>query len=290
MASDQGIYRHSGECPSAGIALGLVAGVTCAAVMGIAYAYVALYCDYEKLIMISGGLFGFASGSATWWGLRAGKVRNTPIATLLAATVAGIGWYVSWGFYLSALTIKAGERIAPSLILGHPSLLWALVRNLQQYAAQESGSTAVWARWMTEAGGIIAIAACAPYATDRPFCERCDSWCEQQGGLQRLTIPEDTTQIRQRLLARDFTCLSEITHTTEAADQTLLLTLFSCPHGRDLHVLSIGVMTNQHRMKHIDIQKLFRRPYIVRGLTLNASEVQSVLKAAYVAPSFDGNI
>jgi hypothetical protein len=209
-------YRHSGRFAPGGVALALGAGGGGGVVIGVVYAYVDLYIPIGGWVtfLITGGT-GFLMGWVIARLLKAGKVRNVPLALLIAALVSGVMYVASWEAWLYGLMVRVNQPVPLVDLLTHPGAAWELVLDINAVGAwtfdKMTPTGIVLALfWLAEAAALVGIPLGMAGRAVRaaPFCEKCDKWCGTQDLVNLNT--GDREALRGKLEAREFGALTAL--------------------------------------------------------------------------------
>ena len=189
------VYRHSGKVTFLGTALAAIAGLTCAVIAGVGYAYADLYSPAVKLNLLLCMGFGALLGVVVAGVLRWGKVRNTPVALALIFVITLAAYYVCWDAWIVAVLSRFDAPYKPGLVeLGrHPQAMWYIAQELNEIGTWSTSSTRkenehgvmLWIIWALEGLTIFGIAfvIVKSMMSDLPFCERCNRWCDKSRAL-----------------------------------------------------------------------------------------------------------
>jgi hypothetical protein len=243
-------YAHSGKFSIQGVAMGLVAGLAAAVVLGFIYSYLILYIPFIYVNFLATAGFGALVGGVAAWGLRRGKVRNTPVALSVVAIVAIGALYAAWVVWMYGFLRRQETdlRLDLAVIALHPRLLFDLILAVSDEGAwQIKGMTptgpVLWVAWLIEASLIVGVPLfVAADPLTEPFCESCERWAEEKQGIATVA-DADAEELRSRLEAKDFAFLEGLGAKKPNAGSWVRLDLHSCPDCGMLNTLSVKRVT-----------------------------------------------
>jgi len=194
--------------------------------------------------------FGALIGGVAAWGLRRGKVRNTPVALSVVAIVAIGALYAAWVVWMYGFLRRQETelRLDLAVIALHPRLLFDLILAVSETGAwQIKGVTptgpVLWIVWLIEASLIVGIALfVAADPLTEPFCESCERWSDGKEGIATVA-DADADELRSRLEAKDFAFLEALGAKKADASSWVRLDLHSCPDCGMLNTLSVKRVT-----------------------------------------------
>lgn len=297
-------YKHSGKVTLAGPALGLIVGLPAAVALGFVYAYIDLYSPIVYLNVLLCMAFGAALGAVPGVVMRAGKVRNVPVALAVVAVVVLAGYYTCWIAWVCAVFDRYAERprdftqldlaLSPRALVDIVSALneqgtWSIGHSYSSSSSSSNHNSnvsgiALGLVWLVEAGMIVTFAylAARHFAAGLPFCEVCDRWCEKAVVLARLA-PGDAEQTRRSMEAGDFGYLAHLRSAAGAAGTGAhwwQVEHHRCPKCDKLHVVTVNDVVLSVDRRGKQTQK--KRPVVNRLVV--AAEQMPGLRAAMAAP------
>jgi hypothetical protein len=216
-------YRHSGRFAAKGAATALGVGGVMGVVTGVAYAYIDLYIPIGGWVtfLITGGT-GFFIGWILSKLLKSGKIRNVPVAMVIAVAVSGVMFVSSWEAWLYALLHRSNQPVTVVELLTHPGAALEVIEEINASGAwtfDNMTPTGIWLGllWLAEAGALIGLPMAMAWRAIQaaPFCEKCDKWCGTQD-LVHLK-PGDKVALRGKLEARDFGALAALGKAEDSA-------------------------------------------------------------------------
>lgn len=251
-----GFYRHSGKVTLRGTALAVLAGLAVAVVTGYLYGYADLYMPIVYgnvlLCLAFGGAIGFVAARVMRWG----KVRNTPVSLAIVGVLTLAAYYVCWATWEIAVLdrFNGNGPVGPTLpfLLRSPQVIYRLAVLINEVGtwttststSSSSGSTnehgvMLLIVWIAEAGLIFgtALMIAKTFATDRPFCERCDDWCQPGVAVKHLN-PTGAAGLRDRLANRNWPELLEHTATPAVGSHWVELVHHKCAKCDGLHTIT----------------------------------------------------
>jgi hypothetical protein len=221
-------YQHSGKVTAHGILLAAAIGLPAAVLMGIAYAYADLYSPIVYLNILLA--IGFGVGIAWVCGkiLQVGKVRNVPVSLAIIGVITAVAYYVCWVVWVFGTFdrfVGVDDPAGSTLKLAtNPGALWDAINFINSVgtwtigrASSSSGSranvsgTALWIVWIGEALLIFgaAFALGRKLAGDKPFCEKCDRWCEPARTVASVAAG-DPARLRSEIEGGQYAYLQEL--------------------------------------------------------------------------------
>jgi len=274
-------YEPSGEVTAAGLAAGVGGGLAAGVVLAFAYAYLIRYVPIVQINALC--VVGYAAGLGAVVGLmtKLGKMRNNAVGLIIAVVVSAASYYFSWAVWLSILLSGGAESVSSISVALHPSAAWEVLQSINETGTWSLGrsrapfsGTALWFVWAVEALTVLVVSPLVAWKlqTAAPFCEPCQTWCEEQRAVASLgpAHPED---VRQRCEAKDFPYLQAVGPRAEDAPEWYRLDLHRCPVCGKTNALSV----QRERLKvdkkgncSVDSKGL------LKGLMLNDADVQQV--------------
>jgi len=275
-------YRHSGKVSPGGLLIAVFGGSAAALVLGTVYAYVDLYNPIAGWItfLVTGGT-GLAMGVLIKKLIKSGKIRNVPLALLLAIYLSGLMLVTAWEAWLFAFMERTGNHV-DFLMLLNPRVIVAILEFLFDHGAWSIGGTEVTRLplvivWLIEAGILMGIPIGMGWHAVRevPFCEKCGKWC-----VIRVIInfnPGDKKAITPRLEGKDFTALTELGQSSTYAMHFWHASFQGCPDCDTTQTLCVAdfVLTRDSKGR----LQTKRKPVITQ-LVLSPEDVVAVATAA----------
>ena len=210
------------------------AGVAAALVLGAVYAYGTNWIPFIYLNFLLTIGFGLAVAAAVEWGARVGKMRNTAVATMVAAVVGLIAVYFAWVFDPMARVDIVDRPIWDLQVLwqymklGFQNGFWGIGEN----GPPVTGWMLVGV-WATEAIVIVTVVVLVVRRMlgNRPFCEETNQWTKSEKGVALLSLVGDVDIDAKlsRLVQGELDALSEFYRGAAAEPATLRLDLATCP-------------------------------------------------------------
>ncbi len=243
-------YKHSGKYPAGGALVGLILGLVAGVVLAAAYAYLELYIPLAGVItfILTAG-FGGLMGGAVGFLMKKQKVRSTSVTLLATLLISLVAFYVSWGVWLYAALRRADVEADVFGVLLQPDAMWLLIQEINEAGAWTVSSwtptgAMLWGFWGLEALIIFALALLLAKSVIEgdPFCEHCETWCEETKDVIRAPLAEPN-ELQQRLELRDFSYLEKLGGAKSDAAAWMALNIHSCPTCRNTHTLSMKSVT-----------------------------------------------
>ncbi len=220
---DTRYYRHSGRFSPGGIVGALGLGLPAAVLMAFVYAYAIVYIPIIGIVsfILTGG-FAAVVGAVVGLMLHTGKVRNTLVSYLTALPVALVALWASWVAWVYALLRRGDAEISLLGLTLDPVGLWQVIGVINEKGAWSfKGATptggVLWFLWACEALIIVGVSmAMAEGMVAEPFCEDCQTWCEEQKSFALLG-PATQEELVPRLELSDFVALKGLPAATASA-------------------------------------------------------------------------
>jgi uncharacterized protein YbaR (Trm112 family) len=271
-------YQHTGGITLAGIVWGFGAGILGAFLFSIPYAYATFYLPVMETHLVGAAILGVLVGICAAKGASIGKAQSRP-AYLALGFVSGLSAvYFSWAFWIF---VVSGHK----LLTFDPLAIHRIARGLLPFWAWEihgkeiKGLTVVCG-WIAEAAAIASIAAVICRGCMKTFicCPVCRTRFRSATASRHYVIPENISEVIDRLCDFDFTCLSDLTEVDmEESDDFLTLDLYLCPTCSGFGLLHLESL----QLQTIDNELISRRatlldhvvipPEKLHGLRLRAT-------------------
>ena len=246
-------YCHSGKVTTLGIIAGVAAGIASAIVLSFAYAYADSYIPiiYANIFLAIG--FGAGVGFATSAAMRWGKVRNAPLTLAVTAIVTLLAFYLCWAIWICVTLDRYASTHRPFGMLGlilDPREIVDLMRLLNESGTwsighgSSSGNQNVsglflWLIWLCEAVAIIGTSLLVAKTSDRPFCERCQTWSPDPTPIAPLAAG-DISEVRLAMQNRDWGPLGDAALAPIDEGNHWTLAHSRCPTCDEMHLLTLG--------------------------------------------------
>jgi hypothetical protein len=179
--------------------------------------------------------------------MRAGKVRNIPVAVLIVTLVTALAYYLSWVVWMSAVIDQAGHSRDFTWIwlASHPQLVWRLGAFINErgtwalsHSDKENANGIFLAViWIFE-GATVFVSAMLVAKTvlgDRPFCERCNQWCTKETQLTTVAAT-NVPAIKQIVLDHRF---SELSKLGDNDNHWIALMHQTCDNCKMIHTMTV---------------------------------------------------
>lgn len=272
-------YSHSGKAPFGGIALGLALGLVAGPLLALLYSYITLYLPFIYINFLISIGFGIGVGLPVGFGLKTGKVRNTPVAMLLGGAAALWTFYFVWAFWVFALVQRAGnEEVSLLDVLLNPLALGSVILKINETGAWTLFSFAVsgislWVVWGIEALIILItpIVTVLGFVSD-PFCETCGRWAEEEKAVREFKCVASQDELKEIVRRKDYGTLLE--HPRRAGDVIFYRAdVHKCKNCNVFHVLKVEEVT----LKIDENGKASEsKSAVVENLLINASEMAAL--------------
>lgn len=276
-------YRHSGKVSPPGLVKAVLLGTLVAVPLGAIYAYADLYNPIAGWItfLLTGGA-GLLLGKVIATLIRTGKIRNLPVAMLLAAFLAGLMLVTSWEIWIYALLQRAGQAVGLLEFLTHPQATLDVVVFLYNNGAWTiSGTTPTGVLlaliWLAEAGLLVGtpLTLARKAAREVPFCEKCDKWCKVREILN--FVPGDKDALRAKLEGKDFAALTALGKAPPSAMHFWHATFQGCPDCDTTQTLCITDLALSYDNKG---KLQTKRKPVITQLNLSPEDTVAVAMAA----------
>ncbi len=229
-------YTHSGHYEGSGLIVALLVSVAIAAAISPIYAIAIYYIPFIYVIFFITFGYGFAVGYGTSYGFRIGKVRSLALVSVSAVGVAVVADYLGWVSWFFVATHRL--IIRPSDLLDAIGLLAAT----GSWSIEQSKPTGtfLYIIWFAELFAISLLAVLAARTTlgEHVFCEQCSMWLPEPtkiGPLEPLA-PEALSHATPDIL-------QSLRPIAAPSPEATFVELRTCPHCRNLHVLSVKLVT-----------------------------------------------
>ncbi len=256
-------YQHSGRFTPIGLVLALGAVLVAAVPLGWVYTWLMMVTDHLKLRALETICFGALVGVVAGYALRAGKVRNNPLAAGVGALGGLVAHYVGWAFFIERMVALSGHTVRALDVGLNPAALWRVMVIFNQYGTwteQNSSPTTgvmLWIIWAAEALMVIGIAAFVAYAIEdkAPFCETCGRWADTEKPMlfQATLAPSQFTSL---LAAGDFDALGRIPRGT-IKQPHYIVQVHRCSSCNNLNTVSVtlgGTRNNKQLLAKMLLQ------------------------------------
>jgi hypothetical protein len=223
-------YQQTGGITLAGIGWGLTVGIASAFALSIAYVYATFFLPIMEAHLIGTVLLGVLVGIFAAKGATAGKAQSRAAYLVLGFMSGLCAVYFSWVFWIFAVSQH-------KLLIFDPLAIYRIARAMLPFLSWEihgkpiKGPPLVCG-WIAEAATITSIAAVVCRGSMKTFicCPVCRARFRSTSASCHYAIPENVTEVADRLREFDFTCLSELTEVDmDEADSFLTLDLYVCP-------------------------------------------------------------
>lgn len=272
-------YEPSGRVTAAGLAAGLGAGLAAGVVLAFAYSYLIRYVPIVQINFLC--TLGYAAGLGAVIGsvMKWGKMRNNAAGLVVAVVVTVASFYFSWAVWLSSLVSGEGGSVSSVEVALSPFAAWDLLQRVNEVGTWSLGSSrtpvsgvALWCVWAAEALTVLVVSPLVAWKlqTAEPFCEPCQTWCEEERGVAVLG-PAHPDDVKQRCEAKDFPYLRAVGPREEGAPEWYRLDLHRCPVCGKTNALSV----QRERLK-VDKKGNYSvdSKGLLKGLMLNEADVQ----------------
>jgi hypothetical protein len=281
-------YKPSGEVTLAGLASGVGGGLVAAVALGFAYAYLITYIPliYLNILCVIG--YALALGAASAALVRWGKMRNPAVGMCVALFVTLASYYVSWAVWLSIIVSNDEFSISSWTLAQNPLGLWGVLQLVNEkgawsighgYGSSSKNNHAVsgvllWVFWAAEALTVLIGSAFAAWVglTSDPFCESCQTWCDEEKDLVSIQ-PADSDELKRRFEAKDFQYLKAVGPKHGDDAEWCRLDLHRCPGCGRTNTLSV-------KRESLQIDRKGKRTVsskdVFRGLLLTEGEVHQL--------------
>lgn len=272
-------YSHSGRAPFGGLLLGLVLGLVASPVLALIYSYVTLYLPFIYINFLISLGFGIGVGLPVGFGLKTGKVRNTPVALLLGGTVSLWAFYFVWAIWVFALLQRAGSGDVGLLdVIFNPLGLGSVILKINETGAWTLFSFPVsgimlWAVWAIEALIILILPLIMAWVfVSDPYCETCNRWTEEEKAVREFKCVVPPEELKEIVRRKDYGIL--LGHPRRAGDLIFYRAdVHKCKSCNVLHVLKIEEVTLKIDENGKSSES---KSAVVENLLINASEMAAL--------------
>ena len=236
-------YRHSGKFNPLGILLAVAAAALLSLPLGLAYSYLLRWIPFVYVNVLATFGYGSAFGWVTARLLKAGHVRNLPLAAVVGLAAGLFALYGEWSGHLHTLFDDGPWVFLPGDILRVMPLLY----DKGSWSFHGSNVTGIPLAivWLAEAGIILGMAMLLPYTFVRetPYCEKTRCWLDEEkkiNSLGRFTDPAHLAALQ----AGDIMPITQASPKVEGASvftRLLLKRSAKCPVFCTLRVQDVAV-------------------------------------------------
>lgn len=230
------LFKHSGRFSVPGLMMAVVKGAVIGAILGAVYGVIAFYSPFfiiNMLVMIG---VAIAMGMLLEKPVKAGEIRNLPVAALAGLTVALVMLAVHWVVWLRlgiGVWVFDLELILASLQVIAAIGPWSI------FDWTPRGGT-LFAIWGLEAVTLIVIPTVMAWNTvrDTPYCEDSGKWAEVEY-TQKNFAASDVESVKQKLLQNPNAVVELLQEPSEQDAEFLRFGLAKVP-GSPLRTVSIS--------------------------------------------------
>ncbi|MCO4781395.1 MAG: hypothetical protein KC646_03670 [Candidatus Cloacimonetes bacterium] len=200
-------YKPSGSIGPVAIVLSVVFGLIASLILGTLYGYMIYYLPFIYFNFIIVILYGFGVGSATGIGAKFGKARNSTVLGLIALCIGVLSFYFGWVSWMHALTEQNVLKVDLIAVFSkfNPSHVYSMASDIAQTGAWSIfGWTpkgfSLYLVWGVESLMIIFLTVVAAVVIiDEPFCERCNTWIQEDSTISPYPFIEDEENYKASL-------------------------------------------------------------------------------------------
>lgn len=285
-------YTHSGNFSPHLILVGVVLAALVSVPLAWLYALGIYHIPWVYLNLLLTVGFGWVLGAVMVWVLRGCRVRNTTLALMSAGAVVAFAFYFHWAAWVSTVFQGAEVDVGTLEAALQPGALWAAVLAINETGAWGFGESPVtggflWAIWTAEALIVFGMALFWTHVEfqDVPYCEVCDSWCEKEKNVARLTGP-DPDAILDAVTGRDFAALAAFPRVPLDADAGgwLEFACECCPKCGRTNTIDVSLVAMVQNSKGQDERK---EQEVLQNLLLTREEVGQIRALAEAMPAPD---
>lgn len=237
-------YVSTGRFDAAALVLPVSMGVGAAVALGAIYAAALQFSPLLILNFVATALFGLGMGAAVEAGLVKAKVRSRVIGVGIGLGVALVGLGVSWMVWINLLIgVDAVREYGPILDPVRAGAFLMLVAEEGVWSVKNFTPTgaALWTIWAGEALFILAFTASRPWeSTAKPFCERCEAWCDKVYEDRAVGPVDAPDALRRDLEEGRMEALEALPRPADG--RFTQLTLWSCPSCDEGGFLSLDAV------------------------------------------------
>jgi hypothetical protein len=257
--------------PFGGTLLMLFCGGAAATALAFAYALLTAFNPYVYLTAIGTVVFGVGIGGAVVFGAVAGKVRNRAFMMIVAASLAVVGLYLSWAFYIPYILGRMGVPGQPFHF--NPQIVFNWIHFLGENGVWElfgwgPKGWQLYAFWLVEAAVVLGGAVIVAGTARNPYCEACGQWTNEEKPVRPLALT-DPDRLRAALEEERYEVLDELRNQDVAPENCFRATLYTCPQCIDSDYLTIShvrVTTSKDGNVQTQSTELIRRLHVPREL------------------------
>ena len=268
---DERYYRASGAVPFGGTLLMLLCGGAAAAALAFAYALLTAFNRYVYFTAIGTVVFGVGIGGAVVFGAVAGKVRNRVFMMIVAASLAVVGLYLSWAFYIPY--ILGRMNVAGQPFHFQPHIVFDRIHFLGEIGVWKlfgwgPRGWQLYAFWLVEAAVVLGGAVIVAGTARNPYCEACGQWTNEEKPARPLALT-DPDRLRAALEEERYEVLDELRNQDAALENCFRATLYTCPQCIDSDYLTIShvrLTTSKDGNVQTQTTELVRRLHVPREL------------------------
>ena len=245
-------YSHSGAVSPTGAIGALVASLAAAVLCGFLYAYAFAYIPHIVLNVAVTVIFGLALGFIVAQAAERGKIRNNLVVGCLAVLTALFALYVYWGAYFWAFVGFNNIRQV-GLYAFTPGGLYQFGAHLfakGSWSFSEGNpvrGTFLASLWVLEAVVVTGLTVIvSQWNAQRPFCETCQSWTNEQRSVARL-LATGGEPAWTNVLNGELPALAEFEPAPPGSRWYVRLDLARCPtceHSRFLSISQVMLHTD----------------------------------------------
>jgi hypothetical protein len=244
------LYRHSNKAPILGLAAGAAATFVAGPMLAAVYALAIAYIPIIYINIVATALFGAAIGFLVAYAMKTGKVRNTWLTVGAALLGTAFVHYVGWMIWVALAFWRADAEVPMLAIIFPPSFIAIVIEigSMGTWGVRNSAPVSgvlLWVVWTVEALIVFGASLAVAFGTadSEPFCEQCESWCQSEGVVLRLTGNADGDALASRLTAGDLGGLSELPAATQEDNPWHQIELCVCGSCGGTNTLTLSRVT-----------------------------------------------
>lgn len=269
-------YSHSGKAPFGGLLLGLALGLVAGPLLALLYSYITLYLPFIYINFLISLGFGIGVGLPVGFGLKTGKVRNSPIALALGGAISLWAFYFVWAIWVFALLQRAGsEEVRLLDVILSPLGLGSAILKINETGAWTMFGFPVsgiflWLVWAIEALIILILPLITAWGfVSDPFCETCNRWTEEEKAVREFKCAASKDELKEIVRRKDYGALLQFPR--RAGDLIFFRAdVQKCSNCNVFHVLKVEEIT----LKIDENGKTSEsKSPVVENLLINASEM-----------------